>query len=69
LYRDIYTRKDRTYWSELDADLRYFCNGEGLPYLRNDDTRRARHGEPPVVVNYFYHEEITPEALRASRRC
>ena len=69
LYRDIYTRRDRTYWSELDADLRHFCAEEGLPYLRNDDTLRARHGEPPVVVNYFYHEEITPEALRASRRC
>ena len=69
LYHDIYSKRDRTYWSELDADLRRFCADEGLPYLRNDDTQRARHGEPPVVVNYFYHEEITPEALRASRRC
>ena len=69
LYHDIYSKRDRTYWSELDADLRHFCAEEGLLYLRNDDTQRACHGEPPVVVNYFYHEEITPEALRASRRC
>ena len=69
LYRDIYTRRDRTYWQELDADMRLFCEAEGLHYLHNDDSQRARHGEPPVVVNYFYHEEITPAALRASRRC
>ena len=58
LYYDIYTKKDRSYWSELDADLRQFCANEGLPYLRNDDSVRAKHGEPPVVVNYFFHEEI-----------
>ena len=61
LYRDIYGRKDRAYWSELDADI------------RNDDSRRARHGEPPVVVNYFYHEEIVHstrnEQLRQTRIC
>jgi DNA repair photolyase len=69
LYHAIYTRKERAYWQELDADLRHFCDAEGLRYLRNDDSQRAHHGEPPVVVNYFYHEEITPAALRASRRC
>ena len=36
LYRDIYTRKDRTYWSELDADMRAFTECKGLPYVRND---------------------------------
>ena len=73
LYRDIYTRKDRTYWSELDTDLRRFCAEKGLLYVRNDDTVRAKHGEPPVVVNYFYHEEIIPSArkeqLRKTRTC
>lgn len=69
LYRDIYSKRDRTYWSRLDAEIRRFCTDKGLTYLRNDDSRSSRHGEPPVVVNYFYHEEITPEALRASRRC
>ena len=73
LYRDIYTRKDRTYWGELDADMRHFCADEGLRYVRNDDSVRARHGEPPVVVNYFYHEEIIPSArkeqLRQTRTC
>ncbi|MBR0074110.1 MAG: radical SAM mobile pair protein B, partial [Bacteroidales bacterium] len=58
LYRRIYTRRDRTYWSELDADMRHYCSANSLPYVRNDDTVRSPHGQPPVVVNYFYHEEI-----------
>jgi len=58
LYYDIYTKKDRTYWMQLDMALREFTKAEGLPYVRNDDTVRSRHGEPPVVTNYFFHEEI-----------
>lgn len=73
LYRDIYTRKDRAYWSGLDAMMRSFCAEEGLPYVRNDDSRRSAHGEPPMVVNYFFHEEIIPSArkeqLRKTRIC
>ncbi|MCR4994989.1 MAG: radical SAM mobile pair protein B [Bacteroidales bacterium] len=62
LYRDIYSKKDRTYWMQLDMQLRAFCESDGLPYLRDDDTRRAPHGEPPVVVNYFFHEEVKKSA-------
>ena len=58
LYHDIYTRKDRSYWMQLDMQMRAFCEAEGLPYVRNDDSVRSKHGEPPVVVNYFFHEEI-----------
>lgn len=73
LYHDIYTKKDRTYWSELDADMRAYTRREGLPYVRNNDSMRSKHGEPPVVVNYFFHEEIIPSArkeqLRQTRIC
>ncbi len=62
LYRRIYSKRDRTYWTELDGQLRTFCETENLPYVRNDDSVRAKHGEPPVVVNYFYHETITKSA-------
>ena len=73
LYHDIYAKKDRTYWSELDADMRAYTQHEGLPYVRNDDSVRSKHGETPVVVNYFFHEEIIPSArkeqLRQTRIC
>ncbi len=64
LYRQIYSKRDRTYWTELDGQLRTFCETENLPYVRNDDSVRAKHGEPPVVVNYFYHETITKSAQK-----
>ncbi len=62
LYHDIYTKKDRSYWMQLDMQLRTFCEAGSLPYLRDDDSRRASHGEPPVVVNYFFHEEVKKSA-------
>ncbi len=59
LYHEIYSRKDRTYWTELDEMLRDFCAKINLPYMRNEDSMRRPFTAPPVVVNYFYHEEIT----------
>ena len=73
LYHDIYTRKDRTYWSQLSEQVRAVADELKMPYVRNDDSVRSKHGEPPVIVNYFYHEEIIPSArkeqLRKTRTC
>ena len=51
-------KKDRTYWKQLDEEIREYCANKGLRYYRNDDTKHAKHGEDPIVVNYFYHEEV-----------
>lgn len=59
LYRDIYSHRDRTYWYELDEVMKQFTAKLGLPYLRNDDSMSREFEAPPVVVNYFFHEEIT----------
>lgn len=29
-----------------------------MPYLRDDDQNCSAFSEPPVVVNYFYHEKV-----------
>ena len=39
--------------------MKLFTAKLGLPYLRNDDTITREFNAPPVVVNYFFHEEIT----------
>jgi radical SAM mobile pair protein B len=67
LYQDIYDKKDRTYWSQLDAELRDFTDREGLPYVRDDDSMRRPFAAPPVVVNYFFHEEIIPSAKKKNK--
>jgi radical SAM mobile pair protein B len=66
LYRDIYARRSRSYWTALDARLRAYAAREGMPYLRDDDTLAAPFGAPPVVVNYFFHEEVKKSAKTPS---
>ena len=64
LYQDIYERKDRGYWSQLDGEMRAFTAQERLPYVRDDDSMKRPFAAPPVVVNYFFHEEIIPSAKK-----
>ena len=64
LYHAIYSKGDRTYWSELDQKMREYTAGAGMPDLRDDDQHRAAFGQPPVVVNYFFHEEVKKSAKK-----
>ncbi|MCR4819398.1 MAG: radical SAM protein, partial [Fretibacterium sp.] len=68
LYRAIYVRNDRSYWGELDDLMRDFTASHGLPYVRDDDSMRRPFDAPPVVVNYFFHEQIIPSAKRARQK-
>lgn len=58
LYDRIYNKKDRSYWFELNEKLKDYTSKEGMTYLRDDDSRLSAFGEKPVVVNYFFHEEV-----------
>lgn len=62
LYQEIYTKGNRSYWEMLDAKLKAFTSGIGLDYAVNDDSMNRPFDAPPVVVNYFYHEQIEKSA-------
>lgn len=64
LYDMIYNKKDRSYWENLNEEIRAYCERTGLPYVRDDDSVKRPFDEPPIVVNYFYHEELTKSAKR-----
>lgn len=64
LYKEIYTYKDCSYWYALDEEMKGFTAQYHLPYLRDDDSKRSDFGEPPVVVNYFFHEEVKKSAKK-----
>lgn len=64
LYQAIYAKNDRAYWQSLNAEISVYADQHGFPYVRNDDSVRAPFGEPPVLVNYFFHDEIKPSASR-----
>ncbi len=74
LYREIYAKKSRDYWTELDQEVRAYAERQGMTYLRDDgEQHRSDFGQPPVICNYFYHEEVRKstrkEQLRNRRTC
>lgn len=64
LYREIYRDGSRSYWEQLDAELKAYTAEIGLDYVTNDDSISRPFGAPPVVVNYFYHSEIKKSARK-----
>lgn len=68
LYQEIYCRGNRAYWEGLDAELRDYAAGLGLDYVTNDDSRKRPFDAPPVLVNYFYHEQIKKSARKGEDR-
>ncbi|MDO5845829.1 MAG: hypothetical protein Q4Q04_02785, partial [Methanocorpusculum sp.] len=68
LYQEIYTHGSRLYWEELDAAVRDYAAAQGLAYLRDDDSMKRPFDAPPVIVNFFYHEEIKKSAKRRLNR-
>ncbi len=64
LYEEIYTHQNRNYWINLDSELKSFAASEGLDYKTNDDSMERPFEAPPVVVNYFYHEQIRKSARK-----
>lgn len=58
LYDDIYNCKRKDYWKALDAEMAAYARQLGCPYLVNDLPYGRSEKGKPVVVNYFYHEDI-----------
>ncbi|MCR5259023.1 MAG: radical SAM protein, partial [Desulfovibrio sp.] len=67
LYSQIYLKGDRSWWHGLDQKMRAFTKEQGLGYVRSDDSMDRPFDAPPVVVNYFFHEEIVPSAKKKNR--
>ncbi len=67
LYREIYQKGNRSYWELLDTELKAYAAEIGLDYVTNDDSMTRPFDAPPVVVNYFYHEQIKKSARKACK--
>ena len=53
-----------TYREALDEQVRTYAAQNGLEYVRDDNTINKPFDEPPVIVNFFYHDEIKKSAKR-----
>lgn len=58
LYKQIYLQGDRSFWHQLDAEIRLFAEKYGLPYLYNKDQELDQCEKQPAIVNYFFHEQL-----------
>ena len=58
LYHVIYTEGDRSYFQDLEERARRLAEENDCPFVDNElPYGRAKPGHP-VIVDYFYHEEI-----------
>lgn len=58
LYHDIYTKRDRSYFKGLEEKARQLAIKNDCPFVDNElPYGRSKPGHP-VIVDYFYHEEI-----------
>ena len=64
MYEEIYSHGSRLYWEALDTELRTYAAENGLEYVRDDDSMQNPFDAPPVIVNYFYHEEVKKSAKK-----
>lgn len=62
LYQEIYHKGNRSYWELLDRELKSYAARIGLDYVTNDDSMKRPFDALPVIVNYFYHEQIKKSA-------
>ena len=67
LYDEIYNKGSRLYWEALDSEIRSYAKNNGLEYVRDDDSMKNPFDAPPVIVNFFYHEEIKKSAKKGKK--
>lgn len=58
LYTQIYTKKDMSYWEDLDNKVREYANKNGFMYVIDKEPFLKNPNEKPIIINYFYHEKI-----------
>jgi len=58
MYQEIYIENKRDYWESLDQKVHCYAKGNGYEYLIDKEPfLRSKTGKP-IIINYFYHEEI-----------
>ena len=58
LYDTIYNKGDRSYFRGLEEQAEHLARECGCPFVDNElPYGRAEPGHP-VIVDYFYHEEV-----------
>ena len=68
LYQAIYNKKDRSYFQSLEEQAARMAAENGCPFVDNELPYGRAEPSHPVIVNYFYHEEIRGSANTGHRK-
>ena len=58
LYDAIYNKGDRSYFRSLEAQAEQLAQEMGCPFVDNELPYGLAEPGHPVIVDYFYHEEV-----------
>lgn len=58
LYEDIYLRKNKAYWRQLEAEAAKMALDTHCRYVDNEIPYERSPKGHPTIVNYLYHEEV-----------
>lgn len=68
MYQLIYGKKNKSYWKNLEREMKQYATQNGLPYIDNHlPDGRSKPGRP-TVINYLYHEEIRGSENKGTRK-
>ena len=68
LYDAIYNKKDRSYFESLEAKAEAMAKRYDCPFVDNEMPYGRVPPGHPVIVDYFYHEEIRGSENTGKRR-
>ena len=58
LYERIYTKKDRSYFEDLEKKAEDLARRYGCRFIDNETPYERVEKGHPTIVDYFYHEEV-----------
>ena len=58
LYHEIYTKKDRSYFEDLEKKAEEMARTNGCRFVDNETPYERVPKGHPTIVDYFYHEEV-----------
>ena len=58
LYNKIYTKKDMSYWEELDKQVQEYADKNKFMYVIDEEPFLKNPTGKPIIINYLYHEKI-----------
>ena len=58
LYHSIYTKKDNSYWTDLQEKVHEYADRNGMRFIDNITPDGRSPKGHPAIIDYLYHEQV-----------